>query len=238
MLWFLCRSLYSTIPIFWLPFAENKKWSKLILDIKYTSNKHNTWKKKRGKNLTVKIQIFIYTELIIIYDRWRFTEVKFALNFLTEIWIWKVIRFRTLQCDFGIRRKWTCWKGHPRGFLNRCTIFKYLASQGTLYRNIWPLAKQSRLLKITWKFEFFIQIELIFSQKQIKFDKFRLNSYQSFAGLDQRSIHAIHFVVESTSIAQIMAGSIATPQWGRYSSTIDTFSALTELEVHWISSCN
>lgn len=37
-------------------------------------------------------------------------------------------------------------------------------------------------------------------------------THQSFLGFDERPIDAVHLVVEAAGIAQVMAGSVASPQ--------------------------
>lgn len=57
-------------------------------------------------------------------------------------------------------------------------------------------------------------------------------TYKSFAWLDQRTIHAIHFMVQAASIAQIVASAIASPQRRRNSAAIDAFATLAKCKVH------
>lgn len=65
--------------------------------------------------------------------------------------------------------------------------------------------------------------------------KFPLNfnlAHQSFARFNQRSIHAVHLVIKSTSIAQVVAGSVASPQWSANRTAIHALPTFTELKVH------
>lgn len=71
------------------------------------------------------------------------------------------------------------------------------------------------------------------------FDFLRLNSnnkninnnsnikgiYQSSWSSHQRTVHAVHLVIQSTSVAQIVPSSISTPQWCRNRTTIHTFTS-------------
>lgn len=57
-------------------------------------------------------------------------------------------------------------------------------------------------------------------------------THQSLAGLDQRPIHAVHLVIQSASVAQIVPGAVAPPQRRRDRSAVDTFASLAELKVH------
>lgn len=57
-------------------------------------------------------------------------------------------------------------------------------------------------------------------------------TYKSFARFNQRPIHAIHLMIQSARITQIMAGAVATPQrrWNR--PTINTFASLAKCKIH------
>lgn len=52
--------------------------------------------------------------------------------------------------------------------------------------------------------------------------------YQSSGLFDQRSIHAVHFVVQAAGIAQVMAGAVAPPQGRRNGTAVHTLAALRE----------
>ena len=51
-------------------------------------------------------------------------------------------------------------------------------------------------------------------------------AYQPSLGFDQGSVLAVHFVVESACIAEIVARSVAPPQWSRSCSTVYTLPTL------------
>lgn len=51
-------------------------------------------------------------------------------------------------------------------------------------------------------------------------------SYQSLLGPDQRSVLAIHLVVQSTRVAQVVACTIPAPQRGSCGPTVHTLSGL------------
>ena len=51
-------------------------------------------------------------------------------------------------------------------------------------------------------------------------------AYQSPLWLDERSVLAVHLVIEPTGVAEIMSVAVSPPQWGRSSAAVDTFSAL------------
>lgn len=50
--------------------------------------------------------------------------------------------------------------------------------------------------------------------------------YQSSRLFDKRPIHSVHFMVQATGIAQIVAGSVAPPQRCRDGATVDTLASL------------
>lgn len=60
------------------------------------------------------------------------------------------------------------------------------------------------------------------------------STHQSFARFYQRTIHAIHFVVESTCIAEVMSRAIASPQGRTNRTAVHTFATFAELKVHSI----
>lgn len=56
-------------------------------------------------------------------------------------------------------------------------------------------------------------------------------TYQSSLGLDKRPPGAIHFVIQATCIAQIVACAVASPERRRYRAAIDALAALGEVRV-------
>lgn len=56
-----------------------------------------------------------------------------------------------------------------------------------------------------------------------------VSTYQTSLRLDQRPPGAIHLVVKSTGVAQIVAGSITAPEWRGDGSTVDTLTALAKM---------
>ncbi len=50
-------------------------------------------------------------------------------------------------------------------------------------------------------------------------------THQPSLRFDQWSAQSVHFVVEAACVAQIVAGSIASPKRGRYGSAVDAFSS-------------
>lgn len=57
-------------------------------------------------------------------------------------------------------------------------------------------------------------------------DKNGSYTHQSSLGLDERPILAVHLVVKSASVAQIMSGTISAPKWRRRGPTVDTLPTL------------
>ena len=53
-----------------------------------------------------------------------------------------------------------------------------------------------------------------------------IGSYQSLLGADQGSVLAVHLVVQSTGVAQVVARTIPAPQRGGCGSTVNTLSGL------------
>lgn len=51
-------------------------------------------------------------------------------------------------------------------------------------------------------------------------------SGQSAFGLDERSVLAVHLVVQSAGVAQVVAGTIPSPQGGGGGTAVYTFTAL------------
>lgn len=51
-------------------------------------------------------------------------------------------------------------------------------------------------------------------------------TYQSSFWLDQWPILAIHFVIQSTGITQVVASAITSPQWRGGGATVHTFASL------------
>lgn len=58
-----------------------------------------------------------------------------------------------------------------------------------------------------------------------------LGTHHAFGRLDQRSIHAVHLVVQSARVAQVVAGAVAPPQRRRNGAAVDALSALAELQI-------
>ncbi len=56
-----------------------------------------------------------------------------------------------------------------------------------------------------------------------------IETYKSSLRLDQRPIYAIHFVVKSARVAQIVSSAISPPQWSRNCSAVYTLPALRKI---------
>lgn len=54
----------------------------------------------------------------------------------------------------------------------------------------------------------------------------RSGTHQSAFGLDERSVLAVHLVVQSAGVAQVVAGTIPPPQRGGGGTAVYTFTAL------------
>lgn len=55
---------------------------------------------------------------------------------------------------------------------------------------------------------------------------------QSFGRFYQGSVHAVHFMVETARVAQVVTGSVSAPQRRGYGTAVDAFSPFAELELH------
>lgn len=56
--------------------------------------------------------------------------------------------------------------------------------------------------------------------------KYLNETHQSTRRLEKRSVDAVvHLVVESASVAQVVACAVATPQWRRDGAAVDAFPA-------------
>lgn len=62
-------------------------------------------------------------------------------------------------------------------------------------------------------------------------------TYQAFRGLDERPVHAVHLVIKSACVTEIMTGAVPSPERRRYRPAVDALATLAELEVHR-SVCN
>lgn len=51
-------------------------------------------------------------------------------------------------------------------------------------------------------------------------------THQSAFGLDQRSVLAVHLVVQAAGVAQVVAGAVPSPQRGGGGTAVHTFTAL------------
>lgn len=54
----------------------------------------------------------------------------------------------------------------------------------------------------------------------------RSRTHQSTFGLDKWSVLAVHFMVQSTGVAQVVAGTVPSPQGGGGGTAVYTFTAL------------
>lgn len=59
-----------------------------------------------------------------------------------------------------------------------------------------------------------------------------ITAYQSFRRFYQRSVHAVHFVVQSARVAQVVPRPVSPPQRGGYRAAVDALAPLAELELH------
>ena len=62
-------------------------------------------------------------------------------------------------------------------------------------------------------------------------------TYQSSLWFNERTVLSVHFIIKTTSIAQVVSVSISSPKWCRCCSTINAFSTFCLLE-KIISLCN
>lgn len=51
-------------------------------------------------------------------------------------------------------------------------------------------------------------------------------SYQSLLGSDERPVLAVHLVIQTAGVAQVVACSVPSPQWSGCCSTVHTLSGL------------
>lgn len=68
------------------------------------------------------------------------------------------------------------------------------------------------ILFVHKKFHFFIT-ERNGMQKQ-KADHLVSNTYEALRGLDEGSIHAVHLMIETARVAEIVSGAVPSPQGG------------------------
>ena len=57
-------------------------------------------------------------------------------------------------------------------------------------------------------------------------------SHQSPIGLNEWPVLAVHLVVESAGVAQVMAVAIASPQWSGSGATVHAFATLCKRKNH------
>lgn len=54
-------------------------------------------------------------------------------------------------------------------------------------------------------------------------------TYQPSLRFNQRSVDAVHFVVQSAGVTQVVAGTISPPEGGRHGPAVDTLSAFSKV---------
>ena len=54
----------------------------------------------------------------------------------------------------------------------------------------------------------------------------KMGAYQSLLGLDQGPVGAVHLVVETTGVTEIVTVAVTSPQRGRGGATVDTLATL------------